>query len=226
MKNLILHFKTTWNFFIGNFGRLLKNVLPFIVFVNVIYIYGRIHFEYVGDNGVFILANTFSFLVFPMILSLIISTISSDTSINKNSLFSHYKLSLLIWVPSILLFSIISFSVACGFILLILPAFFVLARSSYAGFFLIYEREGPVTSFVSSWKATREKQWIILVGGAFIFILAKLSSNILFAVYMSQWEWTPIAGVILSSIHDFSMILIMIFAYVVYTSPQGVLKNV
>lgn len=207
--------KDTWRFFSRHFIPICTILLPLIVPLNLFYAFaGSFSAE---DNQLFLPTLILGVLVYPVYQAALISYIASTISGNTLSRDACYKLSIQSWFPLTLLTVFSTGAVMAGLMLFILPAFFVMARLAFSEFYCVLNKKGPWMSFSASWEATKEKQWVILGGGAAISIVTIVPlwglDNLVTLIGIGN----PVISFILGTLETLLMVPLTIFGYRVFT---------
>jgi len=223
MDEIIPLLKDTWRFFNGHLIAICSIILPVILPLNLFYAFAQSYSTQEGQ--MFWLTLTLGVLVYPIYQAALIFYIASTISGKTLSRGACYELSLKSWLPLMLLTVISTAAVITGLMLFILPALFVMARLAFSEFYCVLNNKNPIASFLASWEATKEKQWVIFGGGMAIFFVSVAPLWGLDKLATLMGINNPVIAFILGTLETLLMVPLTIFGYRVYTLEQAVLNK-
>lgn len=117
------------------------------------------------------------------------------------------------WLPLLGLYLLCCLALISGFLLLILPMFIVMARLSFADFYCVLHKQGPVLAFKNSWRDTQALQWPILLGSLIFIALSFIPSSFLENIYGEMSDWGTYSIMFVMSLENVLDILVTVFCY-------------
>ncbi|WP_299804374.1 hypothetical protein [uncultured Shewanella sp.] len=117
------------------------------------------------------------------------------------------------WLPLLGLYVLSTLALISGFLLLILPMFFVMARLSFADFYCVLHKQGAVLAFKNSWRDTQALQWPILLGSLMLLALSFAPGFYLERVFGDMSGWRAYCIILVMSLESVLDILVTIFCY-------------
>lgn len=216
MNNLNKLLVETWNFYRGNLWGICTVIMPFIVPLTILLSVLGYYSE--GEpTASFWAAYMLGVVVYPVYQGAMILYFSSVLTGKYLRPGQYYLLAIKFWLPMMVLNICSSVALAIGFMLLILPGLIVMGRIAYAEFYCIFQDKGGVEAFSESWKATEEKQWLLIGGMIAIFAFTSLPIYGIEFVLEHTELANPLFTFVLEIIHSLLMPLFTIFAFRLYT---------
>lgn len=218
MEELIPLLKDTWNFFKRHLVPICVIILPFIALLSMLSILGE---GYASSESQLLWFTVLSgAVIYPVYQAALILYLASAVSGNYFSVKKYYRLALSFWLPLLLLYIISIGFLMAGLIMFIFPGLIVMARISFSEFYCVLNKRKSFESFSESWKATREKQWVILVGLIVIFIITRAPMWGVGKLITFLDAWSPVITFIINSIESILMVPLTIFCFRVFSLHQ------
>ena len=160
-------------------------------------------------------------LLYPIIQAVKISYISSVAIGDELPRSACYRLAIKFWLPLLGLHILVSLAMGLGFVLLIIPGLIVFARLMFSAFYCLLYEQNIINAFTSSWKHTKEYQWVLLVGVIVIAIATSLPVWLFEIGVETLSTGNVFAAFIASIIQHVSACLMTLFAFRIFMVHIG-----
>ncbi len=161
----------SWYFFKANIVTISRLLLPFIIPLSLLSVFSTSLASNNDDMGYLpALATALQGLFYPIYQGALISYIADTANNQQHTPQQYYRLAMRYWRPLFLVYVISSIAMLSGFMLFILPGFFILARLAYAEFYCLFNQSPPLQAITCSWRQTQHKQWLLFKGIVCIFL--------------------------------------------------------
>lgn len=219
--------KGAWYFYKTHIVGLCGLLAPFIISINLMFFTA----EYLNDKGegadlITSLITVISFLLYPVYQGALVLYIASVLTGDYFTKTACYRLALQSWRPLMWLYILLGFAIAGGFILFIIPVFFILSRLSFVEFYCLLEKNNGANAIDKSWENTKNNQWVLLAGIIALFSFIIIFLFVVGYILNSLDVWNVAFSLITDIIADFLFPIITIFAFRVYTIGHSQSTNI
>ncbi|WP_023604367.1 hypothetical protein [Aliivibrio logei] len=155
----------SFNYFKTHFVAFCILVLPFALLTNGI----ALSFNEDDGSGKFLLYMLFILTIYPFYKGAILAYIAYSFDGRRVPFSQLYQIPAKTWFSFVLMNMILGAAVLMGFIALILPGLYLMARFSFTEIYCVLYKETAIDSIKLGWHETKDNYWILFKGLVIIF---------------------------------------------------------
>ncbi len=225
MAHLPQYLADTWYFYRKHFISLCVILLPLTLPIDIIDTVLEFSPEGVISDDAPILLWLFSMLLYPLYQGAVILFLAQKVNGKNASIKAHYIQSWRYYGPLLMVYLLSSLAMAAGFMLLIIPGFFIAARLMFAEIYCVFEDNKSLEAISLSIESCRAYQSLFLA--TLLIYITFIAGPLIAVEYLLQqqliWSW-PLS-LMVNVVSTLTTPLMTIFAFRVYSHHTGMDKT-
>ena len=225
MAHLPQYLADTWYFYRKHFISLCVILLPLTLPIDIIYTALEFNPEGVISDDAPILLWLFSMLLYPLYQGAVILFLAAKVNSKNASIRDCYIRAWHYYRPLLMVYFLSSLAMVAGFMLFIIPGFFIAARLMFAEFYCIFEDKKSLEAISLSGEICRAYQSLFLA--ALLIYIIIIAGPLIAVEYLLQqqliWSW-PLS-LMVNVVSTLTTPLMTIFAFRVYSHHTGMDKT-